>query len=106
MCTCRGDKVYRRDPVHILPAGHDPMWKILKAFRLIICRKPKDKEEEMLLSYFNDVKKEMQQTPAKAENFLKAGEYKHETITDKPSAAALMQVIHTIYNMEEAITKS
>lgn len=80
--------------------------KILKAFRLIICRKPKDKEEEMLLSYFNDVKKEMQQTPAKAENFLKAGEYKHETITDKPSAAALMQVIHTIYNMEEAITKS
>ena len=80
--------------------------KIQKAFRLIICRKLKEKEEEMLLTYFNDVKKEMQQTPAKAESFLKAGEYKHEEIADKASVAALMQVIHTIYNMEEAITKS
>jgi len=45
-------------------------------------------------------------TPAKAGGFLQAGEYKHEKISDKASAAALMEVIHTLYNMEEAITKS
>jgi hypothetical protein len=44
--------------------------------------------------------------PAKQKTFLKAGEYKHEQDINKPEAAALMQVVHTIYNMEEAITKT
>ena len=44
--------------------------------------------------------------PAKSESFLKAGEYKHEENINKSEAAAMMQVVHTIYNMEEAITKT
>ena len=79
--------------------------KIEKAFRLIICRNAKNKELEILLAYFENEKKKFQQSAAKAENFLQAGEYRHEKITDKATAAALMQVVHTIYNMEEAITK-
>ena len=79
--------------------------KIEKAFRLIICRKTKPKEIEILLAYFENEKKKFQQLPEKAGAILKAGEYRHENNTDKINTAALMQVVHTIYNMEEAITK-
>ena len=37
---------------------------------------------------------------------LKAGEYKQDDKADKNKSAALMKVIVTIYNMEEAITKT
>jgi hypothetical protein len=73
---------------------------------LIICRKTSDKEKEILFDYYTKEKDEFVKQPAKAEGFLKAGEYKHEQNINKPEAAALMQVVHTIYNMEEAITKS
>lgn len=80
--------------------------KVEKAFRLILCRNAKEKEAEMLAAYFENEKKKFQQSPAKAESFLRAGEYKHENVSDKAAAAALMQVVHTIYNLEEAITKT
>jgi hypothetical protein len=80
--------------------------KIEKAFRLIICRKMTEKEKQILLDYYKKEKEEFSKRPAKAESFLRAGEYKHEEKINKTAAAALMQVVHTIYNMEEAITKS
>jgi hypothetical protein len=80
--------------------------KIEKAFRLIICRKANDKEKQILFDYYEKEKEEFVKQAAKAESFLKAGEYKHEQNINKPEAAALMQVVHTIYNMEEAITKT
>jgi hypothetical protein len=80
--------------------------KVEKAFRMIICRKAGLKEKEILFAYFKNEKEKFLQQPAKAESLLKAGEYKHENIKNRPETAALMQVIHTIYNMEEAITKS
>lgn len=80
--------------------------KIEKAFRLIICRKPGEKEKQILFDYYKKEKEQFLKQPAKAENFLKVGEYKHEQVANKSEAAALMQVVHTIYNMEEAITKT
>ena len=80
--------------------------RIEKAFRLIICRKPTEKERHILFEYFKKEKEEFSKQPTKAESFLKAGEYKHEEKINKIDAAALMQVVHTIYNMEEAITKT
>jgi hypothetical protein len=80
--------------------------KIEKAFRMIICRKASEKEKEILFEYYKKEKNGFSQRPAKAEDFLKAGEYKHEQNINKIEAAALMQVVHTIYNMEEAITKT
>jgi hypothetical protein len=80
--------------------------KIEKAFRVIICRKAKAEEKEILLSYYEKEKIKYKQLPGMAESLLKAGEYKHETVTDKAATAALMMVVQTIYNMEEAITKS
>jgi hypothetical protein len=80
--------------------------KIEKAFRSIICRKAGEKEKQILVNYFKTEKEKFAAQPAKAESLLHAGEYKHEAVSDKAAAAALMQVIHTLYNMEEAITKS
>jgi hypothetical protein len=80
--------------------------RIEKAFRLIICRKANEKEKQILFDYYKKEKEEFLKQPSKAESFLKAGEYKHEQVSDKTGAAALMQVVHTIYNMEEAITKT
>jgi hypothetical protein len=80
--------------------------RIEKAFRMIICRKETEKEKQILSGYYKKEKEEFLKQPAKAESFLKAGEYKHEEKINKVEAAALMRVVHTIYNMEEAITKS
>ena len=80
--------------------------RIEKAFRLVICRKATEKEKQILFDYYKKEKEQFSKQQAKAGNFLKAGEFKHETIADKVSTAALMQVVHTIYNMEEAITKT
>ena len=80
--------------------------RIEKAFRLIICRKAVEKEKQILFDYYKKEKDRFSQTPAKAESFLKTGEYKHEQNVNKAEGAALMQVVHTIYNMEEAITKT
>lgn len=80
--------------------------RIEKAFRLIICRKPTAKEKKILFEYYKKEKEEFSKQATRTENFLKAGEYKHEDKVNKIDAAALMQVVHTIYNMEEAITKT
>jgi hypothetical protein len=80
--------------------------KVEKAFRLILCRKATEKERDILFAYFESEKKKFQLAQGKAESFLKAGEFRHENISDKAAAAALMLVIDTMYNLEEAITKT
>ncbi len=47
--------------------------KIIKAFRLIVCRKPKDKELDILISYYKRQKEIL--TPPAAEKLLAVGEY-------------------------------
>jgi len=80
--------------------------KVSKAFRLIICRKGTDKEISILTSYFEAEKKIFETTPGEAEKLIAIGEYKHEPTDNKASLAAMIEVIMTIYNMEEAIVKS
>jgi hypothetical protein len=78
--------------------------KINKAFRLIICRKPGDKELQLLWDYYIEEKKTM--TASKAQKYLAIGEYPIPKEIDKKDLAILMRVISTIYNLEEAITKT
>ena len=80
--------------------------KIKKAFQSIICRTPKKEEFEKLIEYYNQEKINFDKTPEKAKQFVDVGEYAHEQIKDVTSLAALMQVVQTIYNLDEAITKS
>jgi len=80
--------------------------KIKKAFQSIVCRQPKSDELKMLLQYFEEEKSGFTQFPEKAKSFISAGEYPHEKINDVITLAALMQVVQTIYNLDEAITKT
>ncbi|MEO5977587.1 MAG: PSD1 and planctomycete cytochrome C domain-containing protein [Chryseolinea sp.] len=78
---------------------------ITSAFQAILCRKPNEKEAKILMDYYQDELKTFQQSPETAGKLIHIGEYPITT-KDAVVTAALMQVIHTIYNMEESITKS
>ncbi len=78
--------------------------KIYKAFRLIICRKPTAQELSILNSYYNDQLKSMDSQ--NAAKLLNVGEYPIPAGLDKITLAAMMKVVDTIYNLEEAITKT
>jgi hypothetical protein len=80
--------------------------KIEEAFRLIVCRKPLAKEVSILKSYYDDQLNSFKSKPEDAGKLLDVGEYPLPPNPDKPSLAAMMQVVSTIYNLEEAITKS
>ncbi|MES1220642.1 MAG: PSD1 and planctomycete cytochrome C domain-containing protein [Bacteroidota bacterium] len=88
----------------LLDEKSDTKNKIAEAFRLIVCRKPVDKELEVLTNYYT---KEINtlQVPA-AEKALAVGEYPLPKKEDSKRLAAMMRVISTIYNLEETITKS
>ena len=78
--------------------------KINKAFRLIVSRKPNEKETAVLTSYYEQELKKL--TRSKAEKALAVGEYPIPPAIDKVKLAALMRIVSTIYNLEETITKS
>ncbi len=78
--------------------------KLTKAFRLIISRHPSEKELKILQNYFEKEKTTL--TPKAAHQMLTVGEYPMTKNLDKITQAALMRVISTIYNLEEAITKT
>jgi hypothetical protein len=78
--------------------------QIIKAFRLIICRQPTDEEVAVLISYHAEELKTI--TKAKAARILAVGEYPLSSGMDKRTLAVMMRVISTIYNLEEAITKT
>jgi D-alanine-D-alanine ligase-like ATP-grasp enzyme len=80
--------------------------KVIKAFRLIVCRKPTEKEVKLLSSYYNNQLSTFKKEQSRAEKLLAVGEYPMPTKMNKTSVAAMMQVITALYNLEETITKS
>ena len=80
--------------------------KLEEAFQRIICRPIREKEKDILLQHYEEEKATFTQEPLRAEKILDVGEYPRADINEKENLAALMQTIHLIYNMEEAITKS
>lgn len=80
--------------------------KIALAFRRIICRKASDKELQLLQAYYDDQLKLFTQKQLDAGKTLKVGEHPGNEKLDKDNCAALMKTINTIYNLEEAITKT
>src|SRR5690606_11380129 len=79
--------------------------RIAKAARLILCRRAEGKEMQILNNFFQEEKTYYEGDGAKAEERLAVGEFRHEQVEDRASTAALMQVVSTLYNMDEAITK-
>ena len=80
--------------------------KINQAFRSIICRKASAKEFSILKKYFDEQLLLFQQKKLDAKKTIEIGEYPLNEKLDMNNSAALMKVISTIYNMEEAITKT
>ncbi len=76
------------------------------AFRSIICRIPNEKESKILNDYYKQQLELFTTNKLNADKILDAGEYPANTKADKNKSAALMKVISTIYNMEEALTKT
>ena len=79
--------------------------KLTEAFQRIVCRVPKAEEQSLLLNYYNAEVERFQADALDPEDVLNIGEYPRAAIENKTELAALMQVIHTIYNLEESITK-
>jgi hypothetical protein len=80
--------------------------KINTAFRRILCRTPRKEELKMLTDYFQSELSMFQKDQARASKFVKVGEYPMPQKNDVAYHAALMQIVHTLYNLEEASTKS
>jgi len=80
--------------------------KIEKAFGTIVCRTIKPEEKEMLLGYYNKQESAFMKETKQAEAFINVGEFPASKDRDVVKVAALMQIIHTIYNLEETIVKS
>ena len=76
------------------------------AFRRIVCRKPKEKELALLKTYYSEQQQYFKQKPEAAAKLLEYGEYPLPEKADKPAIAALMQVVTTIYNLEETLSKT
>ncbi|MGN6490651.1 MAG: PSD1 and planctomycete cytochrome C domain-containing protein [Agriterribacter sp.] len=82
----------------------DAKAKLTKAFRLIVCRTPKEKELEILNNYYTKEMGSLQ--TAEINKTLEVGEYPLGENIDRKAVAAMARVISTIYNLEETITKS
>src|SRR6266487_388630 len=80
--------------------------KVSKAFRLIVCRKPSDKELSILKKYYDEQLQMFRQKKLDAMTTIKVGEYPLNEKLDLNVSAAIMKVVNTIYNLEEAITKT
>ena len=89
----------------LLLENSQPEDKIRKAFRLIVCRNPGEKEIQLLTSYYAD-QLQIFKERSRAEKVLAVGEYPLPAKINKTALAAMMGVLTTIYNLEETITKT
>ena len=78
--------------------------KITKAFRLIMSRLPNEQEMAILNGYYTDQLKTLSKKDA--QKVISVGEYPIPQNIDKVTLAAMMKTVDTIYNLEEAITKT
>lgn len=80
--------------------------KLIKAFRLIVARKPSEKEVLLLTDYYREQLKTFGNRKELAARLVAVGEYPPATGLDTVTHATLTQVVKTLYNLEETITKS
>lgn len=79
--------------------------QIVRAFSRILCRMPSARELSILKSYYEEQLAAFTSGKLNATLTLKVGEYPQAAVDPKRSAA-LTKVISTMYNLEEAITRS
>lgn len=80
--------------------------RIETAFRTVLCRKPNGQEKKVLENFYLSQIELYKDKAAQAKGLLAIGEYPLDGIEKPVETLALMKVISTLYNMEEAITRS
>ncbi|MEO6497826.1 MAG: PSD1 and planctomycete cytochrome C domain-containing protein, partial [Mucilaginibacter sp.] len=80
--------------------------KLTKAFKLIVCRTPTEKEIAVLEDYYTAQQQELKGHKEKSKELVTVGEYPQPKNIDLTNLAALMQTVGVIYNLEETITKT
>lgn len=83
-----------------------PRELITQAFRQILSRDATEKELASLESYYAEELKRYHDAPEDAEAFVEVGEAPQHKTVDIVEQAALMAVIHGLYNLEETITRT
>lgn len=76
-----------------------------KAFNRIVCREATDTEKKYLQNYYQSELEYFNTYRDRSEMLLKVGEYPLEEKDITPENAAMMQVIVSLYNLEETLTK-
>ncbi len=71
---------------------------------MIVCRTPTDQELKILINYYEGRIHRLDKN--EAEDLLTVGEYPNPPGLDTIQLASLMQVITSIYNLEETISKT
>ena len=84
----------------------DDRARIADAFRRITGRKSSGKEIDMLYEFYTTELAKYKKNVDASKKLLKNGHYPQQAELDPASTAAMMLTIHTIYNLDETITKS
>jgi hypothetical protein len=84
----------------------EPELAINEAFKRIVCRELKSTEKSLLLDYYAAELTHYKSNPKEVALTLDVGEYPMQPKAITAQNAALMQVIVSLYNLEETITKS
>jgi hypothetical protein len=89
----------------ITEAGDTPEERLNHAFQLSMSRLAKPEELAILSELYEQERAGFQQEPARAEEFLKVGNFPANAELDKVELAAWSTVASVILNMDEVITK-
>ena len=82
-----------------------PQSLIKTAFKRILCREATTDEIDVLQQYYEEEQQRFRNVPDEADKFLQVGEAPRNADVPAIEHAALMAVIHAIYNLEEATTR-
>lgn len=85
--------------------GLDDEKTIQEIFKTIVCRIPSKKETSLLLDYYKKEEEQFASNRSRATKFLSIGEYPRTPKLNESKTAALMQVVHTIFNLDESTNK-
>jgi hypothetical protein len=82
---------------------YKPEESVRETFKNVLLRDPDDQEYKLLDNYYKEVIADLQANPRKADSLLATGHYPLK-VEDKNQTAALMQVTHVIFNLDETIS--
>jgi hypothetical protein len=89
----------------LLQQGDKTEASLEQAFRLILCRPPARQETDRLAAYHASEYARFRKDPGRAARYTNVGEYPKKEIPDMAALAAMMQVVHMLYNLEETSVK-